>query len=792
MRILSRKDVVLASSYSPFGGDYSDSTSGSSGVDVRQAYVEWCQHYGKVPSDDRYPIFATNFMTQWNYDQQQQTETPTTIASVNEFADWTVEEFQQRQMAIEAKIRDIYQQWCLDYGKAFQGESGAPNHRYETFKANFLQNMKHYEQTGDFYQLNEYADLTFEEFQELVVAEEEPASAGDDVVRFDSDRIFHGVRRDLTILFVCTTFVPLKGAGLPSYLQGMVQPAGQPSFPGSSTTVGGAAMSSYVDALSSNSGAKPSSYLPKSSWTKTDGAGLSSFPLTPAGPVKTVNPFSSGWSPAPPAYHEPILETQPPQATSLSSSHEASTDASTSGAGMASYADALSGGNAAAAPKPASYLPKKSFTAPAGSGMPSYFDNLGGSTPSKPASYMPNKKSYNQPSGSGMSSSYFDTMNTAPTPIAQTSISSSASSWSPSQEAYQEPMLVSQPPQAISLSSYEAAATALTAGSQDGTGMASYADALSSSANSASSSKPASFMPNKSYKQSLGSGMPSYFDNMKVSPKQSSFMPGGSKSYKQSSPGTGMSSYFDNLPSSYESPSYPTPQYLEPTPPIDILPNIAPVPPPSPPTITSDQAAEFRRQHIPARGGPGQPLAYKMQNPQRQASDQSLEFIRRRRVEALARSSPLSEFPLAHSLKNPQLLHSDQHLIMRQGEGFLPHSLDPVIRRGNQVPGFFFSGQVPITEKQLLQPSARGMPPTRFLTSDQEKADVYARQSLMYFQRGPNVGRTGGQYTTRAYSSTMGAPRETKKDKNQKSSYMPTTYKKKSSGSGMPSYFDHF
>jgi hypothetical protein len=144
------------------------SSSSEADVDTRQAYVAWCQYYGKTPSDERFSIFATNFLTQWNYDQQQQR--PTSIASVNEFADWTAEEFQQGQLAVEAKIQEIYQQWCLDYGKP-----ALPGTRYETFKANFLQNMKYYEQTGDFYQLNQYADLTHDEYQAL--SEEDQATA---------------------------------------------------------------------------------------------------------------------------------------------------------------------------------------------------------------------------------------------------------------------------------------------------------------------------------------------------------------------------------------------------------------------------------------------------------------------------------------------------------------------------------------------------------------------------------------------------------------------------------------
>jgi hypothetical protein len=343
--------------------------------------------------------------------------------------------------------------------------------------------------------------------------------------------------------------------------------------------------------------------------------------------------------------------------------------------------------------------------------------------------------------------------------------------------------------------------------------MKSYTDALSGGGASAGF-KPASYMPSKSYKASSGSGMSSYFDNLSSAPpKPTSYMP-NSKAYKSSAAGSGMPSYFDNLPSSSESPSYPTPPFMEPTPPLDVRPDIAlasaaPLAP-RPPSgtgmasyvVPSDQSAEFKRQHIPTRGGPGQPLVYKMQNPQVQPSDQSLEFIRRRRVEAMGRNMPLAEFPLAHALKNPQLLQSDQHLIMREGEGFLPHALDPVIRRGNLLPdqlmtasntGFFFTGQVSQSARPL------DIATTRF-PSDQEKADVYARQRLMYFQKGPNVGRVGGYSKHRSTNTNKDGRRNgserpnqmaSMSKMNQKSSFMPTSYKK-TSGSGMPSYFDNF
>jgi len=599
----------------------------------------------------------------------------------------------------------------------------------------------------------------------------------------------------------------------------------------STSTPSGSGMVSYTDALSGaiappKSTTKSSSYMPKKTYRPSVGTGMPSYmdslrAAASGGPSSTDTPTTlTPASPLPP----------PPMTTGSSSLPPPTTTSS-------------------APPQRQSFMPqKKSYQPTSGSGMPSYFDDLTPASPSsKPSSFLPNKKNntYKQSSGSGMASSYFDSIKAPPASATPESTASSSNT---------SPWPLTPPPVVDSKSTTTDLSLPLPTAPPMGTaGVSSYPESLSAGGGFDKSSFPpksssSSYGPNKSYKKASGSGMPSYFDTMNTIPSTStppsSYGP-GKKSYKQSTAGSGAPSYFDNMPKSYETPpapltpphqflepapplniqsssaGTPIPQFLEPAPPLDILPNVVPpvpqVPPPPLPgggagmasfVMPSDQAAEFRRQHVPARGGPGQPLAHKMQNPQVQASDQSGEFIRRRRVEGLSRGLPLSEFPLAHALKNPQLLQSDQHLIMKEGVGFLPHAIDPVIRRGNPAPGFFFSGQDPIIEPYQQGPGAGSggvMSRTATFPSDQEKADNYARESLMYFQKGAHVGRGQGgdgggggksakPKVVRAFSAstTTAGPGTKNKRMGVGSSFMPKKSYNKASGTGMPSYFDNF
>jgi hypothetical protein len=59
------------------------------------------------------------------------------------------------------KIRAEYEAWAKQYGKELSEQ------RFAIFQNNFFENKQYYEQTGNYYVLNEYADLTPEEYQYL-------------------------------------------------------------------------------------------------------------------------------------------------------------------------------------------------------------------------------------------------------------------------------------------------------------------------------------------------------------------------------------------------------------------------------------------------------------------------------------------------------------------------------------------------------------------------------------------------------------------------------------------------
>jgi len=350
-----------------------------------------------------------------------------------------------------------------------------------------------------------------------------------------------------------------------------------------------------------------------------------------------------------------------------------------SGSGMPSYFDNLGAASASAStystPSEPSFSTNNAPTT-SGAGLPSYTNSLSGGNTGKmkESSFMP--KSFKKTTGSGMPS-YFDSMG-------------SASSDSYSSQSTPPPVSQS---------------------STSGAGMPSYTASLSGDSGSAKM-KESSFMP-KSYKQSSGSGMPSYFDSMAGGTsgdntassgtglpsytaslsgnsgntmKEPSYMP---KSYKQPS-GAGMPSYLDNMGSAWSAP----PKVETKAPPPNIRPNIA-LPPKG---IKSDQAAELARIASPARGPSFSPR-------------------------------------LANQKNRVATLPCDQTTIMRDGEAFLPHSQDPVIKRGNLEPDqssamrYFFTGRLCATEP------FRPIPMKGRFPSDQERADNQTRRSLMYFQK---------------------------------------------------------
>lgn len=137
---------------------------------VRSEYDKWVSRFGKSADEQRYQIFKQNFVTQLEYDQQTGV-----YHGLNEYGDLTAEEFEAltSQVApvvtnqqVDAKIRQEYQAWAQQNpGKNMSEE------RFEVFKENFLTNMKHYQETGDYHVLNEFADMTLEEFEQVRMIE---------------------------------------------------------------------------------------------------------------------------------------------------------------------------------------------------------------------------------------------------------------------------------------------------------------------------------------------------------------------------------------------------------------------------------------------------------------------------------------------------------------------------------------------------------------------------------------------------------------------------------------------
>ena len=179
------------------------------------------------------------------------------------------------------------------------------------------------------------------------------------------------------------------------------------------------------------------------------------------------------------------------------------------------------------------------------------------------------------------------------------------------------------------------------------------------------------------------------------------------KSYKQSS-GAGMPSYLDNMGSAWNAPKVDT---KAPAP--DIRPNIA-----------------YPNQASPT--GTGSPLGRPNISPQPgMKADQAAQLTR---IASPARG-PSVGHPLANPMAKPAPLRCDQTMIMREGESFLPHAQDPVIKRGNLEPDqssamrYFFTGRLCATEP------FRPIPMKSRFPSDQERADNQTRRSLMYFQQ---------------------------------------------------------
>jgi Cathepsin propeptide inhibitor domain (I29) len=145
---------------------YATPGSPSSEADhIRTAYRQWCLAYDKQPDDYRFDIFSTHFKLCQRY--HEDTGVP---LALNQYADLTDEEHEAlsctarmtviaHEPAVVEKIRTAYAQWCSCYGKQFD-ES-----RFHIFMSNYLVVEKYHGETGMPLALNEYADMTEDEYR---------------------------------------------------------------------------------------------------------------------------------------------------------------------------------------------------------------------------------------------------------------------------------------------------------------------------------------------------------------------------------------------------------------------------------------------------------------------------------------------------------------------------------------------------------------------------------------------------------------------------------------------------
>lgn len=130
---------------------------------IRTAYTQWCTFYGKPFDEERFTIFASNFLVVEKY----HTETGHPLA-LNEFADLTEEEY----MLGEGRVRNAYKDWCAYFDKT------SDSNRYLRFARHFKIVEKHCKETGASLMLNKYADMTEDEYQ----LDTSKAQADDDIV----------------------------------------------------------------------------------------------------------------------------------------------------------------------------------------------------------------------------------------------------------------------------------------------------------------------------------------------------------------------------------------------------------------------------------------------------------------------------------------------------------------------------------------------------------------------------------------------------------------------------------
>lgn len=323
---------------------------------VRAEYLAWAQMFGKVPDfERRYPTFSKHFMMQLQFDKENNNGD---FAGLNEFGDMTEEEYNEtiklREMTealddtqpndnpVDAKILSEYASWAATHNKQKSME------RFSIFKENFLANMKHYQETGDYYVLNEYADMTDKEYDSSVgtaspVLEPPPlapmpSEAGSSYMSFlGGSNTNDGEKAPVS--------TPTVGSSN-SYLDSMNSEQPVAATPG---------ISSYIDRIGqgdtgTSSSSKQSSYMPQSYKEPTPSANSYLDSMGKTGLMEK--------SPAPPiSYLEPLTPAGP---AFLDEPKEGPSYADTIKSQMSTYADAAEYKPA----KPTTYLDHSAIISP--------------------------------------------------------------------------------------------------------------------------------------------------------------------------------------------------------------------------------------------------------------------------------------------------------------------------------------------------------------------------------------------------------------------------------------------
>lgn len=149
---------------------------------IRVAYLEWCSHYKKTADEYRFKIFSEHFCEAEAYWQK----TGTAI-QLNEYADLTLEEYNkltgdlsldsaaeayvvetpsrshQTKKEVQDSVRSVYVEWSNFYGRPVAEE------RYKVFIKNFREAEDYWKETGMALKLNEYADMTEEEYRRMKI-----------------------------------------------------------------------------------------------------------------------------------------------------------------------------------------------------------------------------------------------------------------------------------------------------------------------------------------------------------------------------------------------------------------------------------------------------------------------------------------------------------------------------------------------------------------------------------------------------------------------------------------------